>query len=108
LREIARAVEAGGGFLDIKGVAVPALEGTRFSTLRRNTDLKESPFPDRSLPAGFSEDNGGAIARQRRRRLPEFPAARVSRDAAELPQRGSPYPQPREACGGPLSRTLTL
>lgn len=40
LREIARAVEAGGGFLDIKGVAVPALEGTRFSTLRRNTDLK--------------------------------------------------------------------
>jgi len=52
LREIVRAIEAGGGFLDIEGVAVPDPAGMRFGPPRRYTDLNELPLPDRSLTAG--------------------------------------------------------
>jgi radical SAM superfamily enzyme YgiQ (UPF0313 family) len=56
LREIARAIEAGGGFLDIEGVAVPTPEGMRFGPPRRYTDLNELPFPDRSLTAAHRQN----------------------------------------------------
>jgi hopanoid C-3 methylase len=56
LREIMRAVEVGGAFLDIPGVALPDQTGMRFSPPRRYTDLNELPFPDRSLTAAHRQD----------------------------------------------------
>ncbi len=51
MREIVQAVAAGGGFLDILGVAVPGPGGMRYGLPRKYTDLDELPLPDRTLTA---------------------------------------------------------
>lgn len=56
LREILRAIETGGGLLDIPGIAVPCPDGMQFSAPRRYTDLNDLPFPDRSLTARHRQD----------------------------------------------------
>ncbi|EKD38116.1 MAG: hypothetical protein ACD_75C00858G0006 [uncultured bacterium] len=53
LREILRAWQTGGEFSEIRGVAIPCLEGMTFSTPRPYTNLNELPFPDRSLTASY-------------------------------------------------------
>jgi radical SAM superfamily enzyme YgiQ (UPF0313 family) len=49
LREIVGAIEAGRGFEQIAGVAVPASQGMRFGPPRRYSNLDDLPLPDRSL-----------------------------------------------------------
>jgi radical SAM superfamily enzyme YgiQ (UPF0313 family) len=51
LREILRSFEAGGGLLDVAGVAIPSPDGMQYSVPRHYTDLNLLPFPDRSLTA---------------------------------------------------------
>jgi radical SAM superfamily enzyme YgiQ (UPF0313 family) len=55
LREIVRAIDAGHGFGEIVGVALPTPEGMRFGPPRRYTDLDDLPFPDRSLTAAHRQ-----------------------------------------------------
>jgi radical SAM superfamily enzyme YgiQ (UPF0313 family) len=56
LQEIVRAIEAGNGFQDIMGIAIPSPEGMRFGPPRRYTDLNDLPFPDRSLTAAHRQN----------------------------------------------------
>jgi radical SAM superfamily enzyme YgiQ (UPF0313 family) len=56
LREIVRALESGGDFRNIPGLALPGTDGMRFSAPRRYTDLNELPFPDRTLTAAHRKD----------------------------------------------------
>lgn len=56
LREIVGAIEAGRDFEAIQGVAVPAAAGMRFGPPRRNTNLDDLPFPDRSLTAAHRQN----------------------------------------------------
>jgi radical SAM superfamily enzyme YgiQ (UPF0313 family) len=55
LREIIRAVEQGSGFREIKGLALPCIDGMIYSAPRPYTDLNELPFPDRTLTAGYRQ-----------------------------------------------------
>ena len=52
LRQILAAVQQGGRFSEIAGIAIPDKSGMIFSAPRPYTDLNQLPFPDRTLTAG--------------------------------------------------------
>jgi hopanoid C-3 methylase len=53
LREILHTWESGGCLSTIYGIAIPSLDGMKFSVPRTYTNLDELPFPDRSLTTAY-------------------------------------------------------